>query len=173
MTKLKALIILIVFIKAAIAQEQSDAYNPAVTRHVYQPGLQIVIKKYDEGFEHSLEKGNKIVFNYYHRAKDYAHVTDDEFTEYFRFEIDKLTRKFTLKNEELIAASFIYNRGCFCPETGNYLIRKGTVTARRIGLRSYKLHIKIWIEPRDTSGMILTTEKEVKAVFKKGKINID
>ncbi|MFN4082138.1 MAG: hypothetical protein ACK4K9_00755 [Bacteroidia bacterium] len=157
----------------AKSQHENEQFNPEVKRFTFQPKTKIVIKKYDEGFDHDLAEGENTVFSYFYRAKDYVHIADDEYMEYFRFELKNPKRKFTLKDNELANANFIFNRGCFCPETGNYLIKKGTITAKRKGRNAYQIHVKFLVEPRDPSGMMMPVEKEIKGLFKKGKINLD
>jgi len=155
-------------------QQPDDSFSPQVIRAVFQPESKIKITTYDEGFEHTVTPGKLWVFNYYYKAKDNINIIDDEFSEYFRFEIIPTSKKkFTLSNNELLRANFIYNRGCFCPETGNYKISKGKLTATRVNKNKYKIDVIFFVEPRDKSGMMQPVERKVSAEFIRGKINMD
>lgn len=160
---------------ATFAQQPQDEFNPEVKKFTYATNSAIVIKPYDEAFDHDITAGNKVVLQYFYKAKDYIHVSDDEYSEYIRFEIPSNAKSFSFTNQELANANVIFNRGCFCPETGNYRITKGTIKGKRKGCKTkvYDVEINIVIEPRDANAGMVAVEKKIKAKFVAGSLNLE
>jgi hypothetical protein len=159
----------------AFAQQPQEEFNPEVKKFTYTTNSAIVIKTYDEGFDHDVVTGNKVVLQYFYKAKDYVHVADDEYSEYIRFEIPANAKSFKFTNQELANANVIFNRGCFCPETGNYRITKGTIKGKRKGCKTkvYLVDIDIVVEPRNANGGMVPVEKRIIGKFIAGNLNLE
>lgn len=159
----------------AFAQQPQDEFNPEVKKFTYVKNSSIVIKPYDEGFDHDIAAGNKVVLQYFFKAKDYIHVADDEYSEYLRFEIPANAKSFKFTNQQMQDANVIFNRGCFCPETGNYRITKGTIKGKRKGCKTkvYEVEIDIVIEPRNANAGMVAVEKKITGKFIAGNLNLE
>lgn len=60
------------------------------------------------------KEGNKLVFEYEFTADDEPMIADDEYSETIRFEVEKNTEQFTLKEANLTTSKATLTKYCFC-----------------------------------------------------------
>ncbi len=99
-------------------------------------------------FDYNIIKGNKLVFDYYYKAKDRESVADDEYNERIVFEMySKSAASFVLTGDSILAAKAYYTRSCFCLDRGNYKINGGSILGKKINANTWKVDMDLVITP--------------------------
>ena len=124
--------------------------NPEFKRFVFQANQQIVLKPYDSlYFDIDFSAGENWVFKFDYKAKDVVAIADDEFSEMVIFQMKPIRgNSFKLSEEDFEKAKVIYNRSCFCKDSGPRLIESGTISGRRVGKNKWLITFELQINPR-------------------------
>lgn len=104
-------------------------------------------------FHMERKAGTNWVFEYTHKAAEYAEVADDEKTITLGFEVStNRTGKFTLKDDELSAANAYYMLGCFCANRGFHRVNKGTISGTRLSRDTWLITVNVEINTQRGDG---------------------
>lgn len=83
----------------------------------------------------SLQDGQNRVFEYQYTAQDEEYISDDEYSEFIRFEIDPALSSFTYQDSGLISINAVFTKVCFCGfpyEKEKDLAPSGSISGERI-----------------------------------------
>jgi hypothetical protein len=75
--------------------------------------------------------GDKQVFEFFHSDEGEELIADDEFYEWFVFQIPAETQKLDLKDEEILALNPVYRYSCYCTNDNGLSDLKGTLTLNK------------------------------------------
>jgi hypothetical protein len=162
--------LLSLFAFVAIAQEKPKV-TPAMKRFVYQAQSSIDKKIYDSIYiEVSYAKGNKWVFKFSFKGEDNEMMADDEFFESYEFEIaPPKGNSFVINEEDFLASKVIYNRSCFCADSGPRQLHTGRITGKKVSKNTWLVSFDGYINPRPGRNDN-PYPKQWKGYFKPGKL---
>ncbi len=82
----------------------------------FSENKQLNIETYDESYMKygNIEEGSNLVFEYEYSAEDEVNVSDDEYSEFIRFEINPSLTEFNYQDSELSDIKAVFSKSCFC-----------------------------------------------------------
>jgi hypothetical protein len=106
------------------------------------------IEMYDESYMKygNIEEGTNLVFEYEYSAEEKESISDDEYSEFIRFEINPELTEFNYKNEELAGIKAVLSKSCFCdfqydPEKD--VAPTGTISGEKISDTTWEILIDV------------------------------
>lgn len=122
----------------SLAQTNTDSFNPAVTIAKVKKKSAIKMNTQDSiNPDFEVVRGTHLVFEYEFRAKEYINMADDEMVERLIFEVLPKGNRFDFNTSSIKDIKLIYTLSCFCAERGNYVIKYGNVSGRKVGKRTW------------------------------------
>tara|TARA_B100000809_G_scaffold222714_1_gene231880 strand:+ start:493 stop:843 length:351 start_codon:yes stop_codon:yes gene_type:complete len=94
----------------------------------------------------NIEEGPNLVFEYEYSAEEKANISDDEYSEFIRFEINPELTEFNYKNEELAEIKTVFSKSCFCGfgyELEKDVAPKGIISGEKISNTEWKILIDV------------------------------
>jgi len=111
---MKVFIKFLVLISLALASCSKE--NEEYFSYTFSENKQLNIETYDESYMKfsNIVEGTNLVFEYEYSAEDKVDISDDEYSEFIRFEINPALTEFTYKNAELSDIKTVFTKNCFC-----------------------------------------------------------
>jgi len=122
------------------AEEANTAVGceEGICNYYYRENQKLKIENDEESQSVSVEDGRKLVFTFFFQAEDSPLISDDEFSEYIRFELKKNQTSFSLSGTELAKIKAVRNAECFCfPEVSEILI--GSISGEKIDDNTWQI----------------------------------
>ncbi len=119
---------------------------------------------------YQIQSGNKIVFEYQYTAEDNEMIADDEYSEFFVFQIDPSQTNIELKDDQVLALNPIYRYSCYCYQDGGLISIEGSLKIKKKTAGKYEVtadllfNLKSDIVPE---GENLQQDVKFSVVFKK------
>ncbi len=139
--KIIAMLLLLVGLQVNIsAQNNNDSFNPAQTSAKVLTKRIIKINSPDSiNPDFEVSRGTALVFQYEYKAKEYINMADDEMVERIIFQVSPRGTRFDFNTSSISKAKMIYTLSCFCAERGNYVIKHGRISGRKISKRVWEV----------------------------------
>ncbi|WP_103864460.1 hypothetical protein [Aquimarina sp. I32.4] len=107
-----------------------------------------------------LEKGDYSVIEFTFLIKGPEGTADGDYSETIHFEIDKTTKRLTLKNKELEQVKLLFGKHCFCRgEAGYYKIKEGNLLLLQT---NDKITIDLSFKIPEVTHKLMRVQKEIK-----------
>jgi hypothetical protein len=100
----------------SLALTSCSKENEEYFSYTFSENKQLNIETYDESYMKfsNIVEGTNLVFEYEYSAEDKVDISDDEYSEFIRFEINPTLTEFTYKNAELSDIKTVFTKKCFC-----------------------------------------------------------
>ncbi len=118
--------------------------------------------------DYELKAGNKLLFEYEFRSKEYLQIADDEIVERLIFTINPKVKRFYFKSSNLKNIPILYTQSCFCRDAGTYKIKNGTFIGTKVNRTTWKVKIKFSYIARNSN---LVVKKAYTLTYKIAKNN--
>jgi hypothetical protein len=155
--------ILLTFLTSFVSKSQNadsllNAFTPEKKQAVITPNKLIQLNTKDTiNPDFEIVDGNKWLFQYIFKSKEYKQIADDEYTEKITFNILPKKNSFNITSKDFDKINLIYSQSCFCMDAGNYLISSGNISGKKIKNKTWLIKIKIIYTGR-RSGTIVNKE---------------
>jgi len=90
-----------------------------------------------------IANGTRMLFEYEYRSKDIIAMSDDEMMEKIIFSINPNRKSFSFSNNSIKDTRLIFTQSCFCRDAGNYVIKAGNISGKKINSTTWKVKLKI------------------------------
>ena len=114
----------------------------------FSENKQLNIETYDESYMKygNIEEGSNLVFEYEYSAEDEVNVSDDEYSEFIRFEINPSLTEFNYQDSELSDIKAVFFKSCFCffdYDSDKDVEPTGTISGKKISQTEWNISIDV------------------------------
>jgi hypothetical protein len=114
----------------------------------FSENKQLNIETYDESYMKygNIEEGSNLVFEYEYSAEDEVNVSDDEYSEFIRFEINPSLTEFNYEDSELSDIKAVFSKSCFCGfnyDSDKDVEPTGTISGKKISQTEWNISIDV------------------------------
>ena len=143
MRMFKKILVFTSLILVSCSEENNEYYS-----YNFVENSTLNIETYDESYMKygNIEEGTNLVFEYEYSAEEKANISDDEYSEFIRFEINPQLTEFNYKNEELAEIKTVFSKSCFCGfeyDVEKDVAPSGTISGERISDTEWKILIDV------------------------------
>ena len=105
------------------------------------------------GVYYQVISGNNIVFSYTHIGPDCKNIADEEYTEYFAFQVSSTATSFNYQNSQFSDGLPFFKRVCFCPLMTNE-VNSGNIKGTKISSSKWDIQIDIFL-PNSSDKLVI------------------
>ena len=141
-----------IFIKilliTSLALTSCSKENEEYFLYNFSENKQLNIETYDESYMKygNIEEGSNLVFEYEYSAEDEVNVSDDEYSEFIRFEINPSLTEFNYEGSELSDIHAVFSKSCFCffdYDSDKDVEPTGTISGKKISQTEWNISIDV------------------------------
>ncbi|WP_299555476.1 hypothetical protein [Seonamhaeicola sp.] len=137
------ILVLTSFVLTSCSKENEEYYS-----YNFSENKKLNIETYDESYMKygNIEQGSNLVFEYEYSAEDDVNVSDDEYSEFIRFEINPTLTEFNYENGELLDIKAVFSKSCFCYfeyDPNKDVPPTGTISGKRISQTEWNISIDV------------------------------